>query len=80
MPSIVYSNTRAAARAGRVSGAVHDGAWLDIGTPQRLAELEARMDGLEERRREASTPEERAAIVRKLRPLGVQRTRLKWGE
>jgi N-acetyl-alpha-D-muramate 1-phosphate uridylyltransferase len=32
---------RAAARAGRVSGEVHAGAWLDIGTPERLAELDA---------------------------------------
>jgi MurNAc alpha-1-phosphate uridylyltransferase len=32
---------RAAARAGRVSGDMHDGAWLDIGTPARLAELDA---------------------------------------
>jgi len=34
---------RAAARAGRVSGGIHDGAWLDIGTPERLAELDARL-------------------------------------
>jgi len=34
---------RAAARAGRVSGEVHEGAWLDIGTPERLAELDARL-------------------------------------
>jgi MurNAc alpha-1-phosphate uridylyltransferase len=32
---------RAAARAGRVSGEVHEGRWLDIGTPERLAELDA---------------------------------------
>ena len=31
---------RAAARAGRVSGELHDGAWLDIGTPERLAQLD----------------------------------------
>lgn len=31
---------RAAMRAGRVSGAHHRGAWFDIGTPQRLAELD----------------------------------------
>ncbi len=36
---------RAAARAGRVSGEVHDGEWLDIGTPQRLAELDRRLRG-----------------------------------
>ncbi|NJD31020.1 MAG: nucleotidyltransferase family protein [Gammaproteobacteria bacterium] len=34
---------RAAARQGRVGGEVHDGEWLDIGTPQRLAELDARL-------------------------------------
>ena len=34
---------RAAARAGRVSGEVHAGQWLDIGTPERLAELDARL-------------------------------------
>jgi len=34
---------RAAAAAGRVSGEVHRGAWLDIGTPQRLAELDANL-------------------------------------
>jgi MurNAc alpha-1-phosphate uridylyltransferase len=32
---------RGAARAGRVSGEVHEGRWLDIGTPERLAELDA---------------------------------------
>ena len=31
---------RAAARAGRVSGELHRGAWLDIGTPERLAHLD----------------------------------------
>ena len=31
---------RAAARAGRVSGELHRGAWLDIGTPERLAQLD----------------------------------------
>jgi N-acetyl-alpha-D-muramate 1-phosphate uridylyltransferase len=34
---------RAAARDGRVSGEIHAGAWLDIGTPERLAELDARL-------------------------------------
>jgi MurNAc alpha-1-phosphate uridylyltransferase len=34
---------RAAARAGRVSGELHEGAWLDIGTPERLAELDVRL-------------------------------------
>jgi MurNAc alpha-1-phosphate uridylyltransferase len=32
---------RAAARAGRVSGEVHRGRWLDIGTPERLAQLDS---------------------------------------
>ena len=31
---------RAAAREGRVSGEAHAGAWLDIGTPERLAHLD----------------------------------------
>jgi len=31
---------RAAARDGRVSGELHEGRWLDIGTPERLAELD----------------------------------------
>jgi MurNAc alpha-1-phosphate uridylyltransferase len=34
---------RTAARDGRVSGEIHAGAWLDIGTPERLAELDARL-------------------------------------
>jgi MurNAc alpha-1-phosphate uridylyltransferase len=34
---------RKAARDGRVSGELHDGEWLDIGTPQRLAELDQRL-------------------------------------
>lgn len=32
---------RAAMREGLVTGQRHDGIWLDIGTPQRLAELDA---------------------------------------
>ena len=32
---------RAAMAAGRVTGARHDGRWVDVGTPQRLAELDA---------------------------------------
>jgi MurNAc alpha-1-phosphate uridylyltransferase len=36
---------REAARAGRVGGEVHAGEWLDIGTPERLAELDARLRG-----------------------------------
>ena len=39
---------RAAARAGRVSGEIHTGTWLDIGTPERLAQL----DGLLKCRRQ----------------------------
>ena len=31
---------RAAMRAGQVSGEHHRGTWSDIGTPQRLAELD----------------------------------------
>jgi len=31
---------RSAARDGRVSGELHEGRWLDIGTPERLAELD----------------------------------------
>ena len=31
---------RAAAREGRVGGELHAGAWLDIGTPERLAHLD----------------------------------------
>lgn len=32
---------RAAMREGRVSGALHGGHWHDVGTPQRLAEVDA---------------------------------------
>jgi MurNAc alpha-1-phosphate uridylyltransferase len=31
---------RAAARSGRVGARVHTGAWMDIGTPERLSELD----------------------------------------
>ena len=34
---------RAAARAGRVSAELYAGDWLDIGTPERLAALDARL-------------------------------------
>ncbi len=34
---------RGAARAGRVSGEIYEGRWLDIGTPERLAELDERL-------------------------------------
>jgi len=37
---------RSAIAAGRVSGELHSGAWLDIGTPERLAELDARLRGV----------------------------------
>lgn len=36
---------RAAALRGEVGGAVFDGLWSDVGTPQRLAELEALIAG-----------------------------------
>lgn len=36
---------RAAAREGRVGGELHDGDWIDIGTPERLAELDRRLRG-----------------------------------
>ena len=34
---------RAAARAGRVGARIHPGAWMDIGTPERLAELDRKL-------------------------------------
>jgi len=34
---------RAAAERGEVSGELYDGLWSDVGTPERLAELEARL-------------------------------------
>lgn len=34
---------RAEADAGRLSGEIHTGLWSDVGTPQRLAELEKRL-------------------------------------
>lgn len=34
---------RAAMRAGQVSGVHHTGLWTDVGTPQRLAELDAQL-------------------------------------
>ncbi|THF64470.1 N-acetylmuramate alpha-1-phosphate uridylyltransferase MurU [Pseudothauera rhizosphaerae] len=34
---------RAAMAAGRVSGSLHEGYWLDVGTPARLAELDAHL-------------------------------------
>ncbi len=36
---------RRAADAGRLGGELFRGAWYDIGTPQRLAELDARLSG-----------------------------------
>jgi MurNAc alpha-1-phosphate uridylyltransferase len=35
---------RAAAERGEVSGELHQGQWSDVGTPERLAELKARLD------------------------------------
>jgi MurNAc alpha-1-phosphate uridylyltransferase len=37
---------RAAMAAGRVSGELHAGRWTDVGTPQRLAELDAELGSL----------------------------------
>ena len=34
---------RAAARAGRVGAQVHPGTWMDIGTPERLADLDRKL-------------------------------------
>jgi MurNAc alpha-1-phosphate uridylyltransferase len=34
---------RAAMADGQVHGARHAGAWTDVGTPERLAELDARL-------------------------------------
>lgn len=34
---------QAAAAAGQVTGQYHDGAWSDVGTPERLAALQARV-------------------------------------
>ena len=34
---------RVAADAGRVSGELHAGEWIDVGTPERLHELDARL-------------------------------------
>jgi len=34
---------RAAADAGRAGGELHTGRWVDVGTPQRLAELDAQL-------------------------------------
>jgi len=35
---------RAAAERGEVSGELYEGRWSDVGTPERLAELKARLD------------------------------------
>ncbi|MDH5210307.1 MAG: nucleotidyltransferase family protein [Betaproteobacteria bacterium] len=40
---------RAAAEGGRLSGELHAGVWLDVGTAERLAELEARLAATGER-------------------------------
>ena len=34
---------RSAIAGGRVSGALHAGSWIDVGTPERLAELDQRL-------------------------------------
>ncbi len=34
---------RSAMRSGRVGGEYHRGAWMDVGTPERLAELDRRL-------------------------------------
>ena len=36
---------RRAMAEGRVAGERHDGAWIDVGTPARLADLDARLRG-----------------------------------
>jgi N-acetyl-alpha-D-muramate 1-phosphate uridylyltransferase len=41
----IVPTLRAAMRAGRISGEHYPGDWSDIGTPQRLAELERRLGG-----------------------------------
>jgi MurNAc alpha-1-phosphate uridylyltransferase len=35
---------RAAMNEGRVSGELHRGRWADVGTPERLAQLDAELD------------------------------------
>ncbi|OHC61543.1 MAG: mannose-1-phosphate guanylyltransferase [Rhodocyclales bacterium GWA2_65_19] len=50
---------RAAMRAGRVSGELHAGRWVDVGTPQRLAELDSELASLSHQgtpAREAEAP------------------------
>lgn len=42
---------RAAIAQGRVSGSLHEGAWIDVGTPQRLTELDRQL--------RENTPQER---------------------
>ena len=44
----------AAMRDDRVSAELHRGYWLDVGTPQRLAELDARLRAPSE----ATTPQD----------------------
>jgi MurNAc alpha-1-phosphate uridylyltransferase len=42
-PARIFPWLYAQARQGRVSGQRHDGVWENIGTPQQLAELDARL-------------------------------------
>ena len=41
LPAKLAPLLRGAMNAGRVSGELHAGRWIDVGTPQRLAELDA---------------------------------------
>jgi NDP-sugar pyrophosphorylase family protein len=41
LPAKLAPLLRAAIHDGRVSGALHDGQWFDVGTPERLAEVDA---------------------------------------
>ncbi len=44
---------REAVEQGRVSGLMHRGEWLDVGTPERLAELDERLSARQAGRRSA---------------------------
>lgn len=47
---------REAARQGRVSGERHEGLWCDVGTPERLRDLDARLSSLLQAAPAAHTP------------------------